>query len=552
MTEKRTERYRLFYGCLVFILIISLLSGCGKKEQGRSGDSAPESRKERNEIVVAVNSDTGSLDPAGMIALTYLAYSTAALDELVTYDAEGNLEYRAATSYEVNKNATEWTFHLREDALWSDGTPVTAEDFLNTMIRSLDPKSGNGYANYLFPIQNAEEIYNQEKSADTLGVEAPDEHTLIFHLKEPCVYFLDLLRLPVYTPSCIKYADETGSGWDQNPETNVSNGPFYLAAYEPGQYFVLKKNEKYWNAEEISMDQITYRFFDTQESMLMSYAAEEVDAAASLPASVMELYEGKDDLFVTDTIATRYIYPNLDVEPLDDVRVRKALNLAINREELCQIVGADTEPTYNLVAKYMKDKTTGEYFVDGADVPFSENVEEARNLLSEAGYPGGEGFPTLTYYYPSIEQDSDTAQVLKEQLKKNLNIDIELQAQELQVNYTERRAGNFDLCRMNWTADFSDPYTYLSMLLSNSTYNCSGIRDTQYDALVEQSNTEKDPVKRQKLMHEAEQLAVGEQFYIIPLYAMKSCNLIRPGLTGVRQNPATGSLEYRYAAWNEE
>ena len=105
---------------------------------------------------------------------------------------------------------------------------------------------------------------------------------------------------------------------------------------------------------------------------------------------------------------------------------------------------------------------------------------------------------------------------------------------------------------MNWTADFSDPYTYLSMLLSNSTYNCSGIRDTQYDALVEQSNTEKDPVKRQKLMHEAEQLAVGEQFYIIPLYAMKSCNLIRPGLTGVRQNPATGSLEYRYAAWNEE
>ena len=166
-----------------------------------------------------------------------------------------------------------------------------------------------------------------------------------------------------------------------------------------------------------------------------------MDVAVSLPSTVMDLYEGRNDLLVTEQIATRYIYFNLNVEPFDDVRVREAFNLAIDREELCRIVGADTEPTYNLVAKYMTDKNTGERFVDGADQPFEENVERARELLAEAGYPNGEGFPVLTYNYPTLEMDSDTAQVIKEQLKENLNIDIELKAQELQANYSSRYAG---------------------------------------------------------------------------------------------------------------
>lgn len=509
--------------------------------------AVPEENTEGKNITVAISSDTGAMDPAGSIALTYLSYSVSALDELLTYNEDGEIEYRAAESYEVNEDSTVWTFHLREDALWSDGSPVTSADFLNTITRALDPASGSGYAVYLFPIENAEEIYNGEAEADTLGVETPDDYTLIFRLEEPCVYFLDLLRLPVYTPSCAKYADSAESGWDRDPETSLSNGPFCLAEYVPDQYFVLNKNENYWNADEIKLDSITYRFFDDTQSMANAYEAGEVDVATSLSSAVMEAYEGAEDLLVTDQIATRYIYMNLNVEPLNDVRVREAVNLAIDREELCRIVGSDTEPTYNLVAKYMKDKATGEYFVDGASRSFEEDVERARELLAEAGYPDGEGFPELTYNYPTLEMDSDTAQVIQEQLKKNLNIEIKLEAQELQANYSTRYSGEFDLCRMNWTADFSDPYTYLSMLLSNSTYNCSGIQDEVYDGIVEQSNSETDPMKRSELLHEAEQIAVGEQFYIIPLYAMKSVNLVNPDISGIRQVAASGALEYRYA-----
>ena len=543
----RQKQYQYIW-LLIFSLMIGL-TGCGNSNAEKTTGSG---ETEKREITVATTSESGGLDPAGMIANTYLAYSLSALDELLVYDENGEIEYRGATSYETNEDGTVWTFHLREDAKWSDGSPVTAEDYRNTIERSLDPASGNGYANDLFFIENAEAIYNGDAEMDTLGVETPDDNTLIFHLSTPCVYFLDLLRLPVYTPSCHTYATAVGDGWDTNPETSVSNGPFCLKEYVSGQYFVLERNPYYWNQDAINLDEITYKFFDSQQAMQAAYETGEIDVAPGLLSTVMTEYEGQDDLLLTDAIATRYIYMNLSVEPLQDVRVRKALNLGLDRETLCKMIGEDTIPTYHLVAGAMMDKATGESFTEEVEQPFEENIKEAQELLKEAGYPNGEGFPELTYNYPALEMDADTAQALQQQWKENLGITIRLNAQELQVNYSERRAGNFELCRMNWTADFSDPYTYLSMLLSNSTYNCSGIQDEYYDGLIAQSDTETDVAARSELLHQAEQYAVGEQYYIIPLYNMKNVNLVNPEIDGIRQNPATGALEYRQAGWGKQ
>lgn len=543
----RQKRYQHIW-LLIFSLMIGL-TGCGNSNTEKTTGSG---EKEQQEITVATTSESGGLDPAGMIANTYLAYSLSALDELLVYDENGEIEYRGATSYETNEDGTVWTFHLREDAKWSDGSPVTAEDYRNTIERSLDPASGNGYANDLFFIENAEAIYNGDAEMDTLGVETPDDNTLIFHLSTPCVYFLDLLRLPVYTPSCHTYATAVGDGWDTNPETSVSNGPFCLKEYVSGQYFVLERNPYYWNQDAINLDEITYKFFDSQQAMQAAYETGEIDVAPGLLSTVMTEYEGQDDLLLTDAIATRYIYMNLSVEPLQDVRVRKALNLGLDRETLCKMIGEDTIPTYHLVASAMMNKATGESFTEEAEQPFEENIKEAQELLKEAGYPNGEGFPELTYNYPALEMDADTAQALQQQWKENLGITIRLNAQELQVNYSERRAGNFELCRMNWTADFSDPYTYLSMLLSNSTYNCIGIQDEYYDGLITQSDMETDVAARSELLHQAEQYAVGEQYYIIPLYNMKNVNLVNPEIEGIRQNPATGAMEYRQAGWGKQ
>ncbi len=589
---------------IVLLWVVGILcAGCGQaggawqggsSEVDESGQSVGDGTKK--EIIVATSSESGGLDPAGNIALTYLTYSVAALDELLTYDENGEIAYRAAVGYEVNDDFTVWTFHLRKNARWSDGSVVCAADFVNTMTRALKPESGSGYVNYLFPIQNAEAIYQGEAEMESLGVETPDPYTLIFHLERPCVYFLDLLRLPVYTPSSAKYAVATDGRWDKNPETSVSNGPFFLAEYVPEQYFVLEKNPYYWNADAMWLERMTFRFFDSQEAMAVAYESGAVDVACGVQSIMAEAYDGKEDLLITDMIATRYIYLNLNVKPLDDVRVRKALSLAVHRDELCEMAGAEAEPTDHFIAKYMVNKATGNYYVEevaglssggneegtppsseenvegmdtsfeeneegmdtsfeenvgGTDTSFEENVAEARRLLAEAGYPGGKGFPKLVYKYPSLELDADVAQILQEQWKQNLGIEVELQAQELQVNYSERKAGKFDLCRMNWTADFADPYTYLSMLLSNSPYNCSGICDARYDVLVRRSDAETDAKKRAELVEQAEMLAVGEACYVIPLFSVKNVNLVRPGIKGITQIPATGALELRHA-WREE
>lgn len=530
-----------------FITVVCLLTGMitGCQQQTTSNEKG-------SEIRIAVGSDTGSMDPAGEIALTYLSYAPSALDELLTFDKDGNIEYRGAVSYEKDETSTVWTFHLRKEAKWSDGTPVTAADYINTIKRALDPQSASKYAVYLYPIKNAKAVYEGKADIESLGVKAPDDLTLEFTLESPCVYFLDLLKLPVYMPSNAKEASESGSGWDKDPRKSLSNGPYCLEEYVPKQYFILKKNEYYWNPDAAKADRLVYRFFDDQQSTANAFEAKEVDVATGLQGNVIKQYEGRPELFVTDLIATRYMYPNLNVKPLDDVRVRKALALAIDRKTLCSLVGEDTEPTYALIAKYMTDKNTGKYYSQEMPDPFEENAQEARELLAQAGYPDGEGFPILKYSYPAIEMDTATAQVLKEQWKKVLNIDIELNPQELQAHYAARRAGEFDISRMNWTADFADPYTYLSMLLTDSTYNCSGIADEKYDKIVAASDVEQNPDRRLALIAQAQQLAVGDEFYAIPLFAMKGVHLVSTDIKGIGTIPSSGSLDFRGAYVEEK
>ncbi|HCW54791.1 MAG TPA: peptide ABC transporter substrate-binding protein [Clostridium sp.] len=515
--------------------------GCGgSSEKVAAGNS-------EKAITITTTAETGSLDPAGVSSYTYWSYQTYALDELVSYDKEGKPIYKAAESYDVNDDNSIFTFQLRKDAKWSDGTPVTAGDFINTITRALSPTCGSGYSDFLFCIKNAEEIYKGNATADTLGVKAVDDYTLEFDLKESCPYFIDLLRLPVFKPSCSKYATETGSGWDKKPDTSVGNGPYNLIEYVPQQYFVLGKNPNYWNKDKINLDKITFKMINDQQAQVNAYKTKEVDVATDLPYYIKDQYNGKEDFVTSPLITTKYLYPNITVKPLDDAKVRQAINLAINREEVCKAVGSNTVPTTNFVAKNMISKISGKKWVEETDPLFEEDVAKAQQLLAEAGYPNGEGFPKIQYMYPNVEIDSDTAQSVQAQLKKNLNIDVELVAQEMQVNIADRREHKFGLCRMSWTADFSDPYTYLSMHISNSSYNDNCVNDPEFDKLMAQSNTEKDPAKRNEILHQAEQELIGKQFYLVPLYSLEAYNLINPKITGYSYIPANGALDFTYA-----
>ena len=496
---------------------------------------------------IATFSGAGDLDPAGIAIDMWTEYCKMCVDPLIRFDADGNVVYEAAESYEVSEDGLVWTFHLRENGKWSDGSPVTAGDFINTIQRALNPDNGMSiYASVLYPIVGAQEARSGEGSLDDVAAVALDDHTLQFTLKAPCTYFTSLLTVGPFYPSKTGLATLEDPSWWKNPETSLGNGAYYLTEYADGDHYFLKKNPNYWNADAVNIDTVNVYLIYDQQALLAAYQTGEVDVATGLPDYIGEAYEGSDELFIWNMLTSKFILPNLSVAPLDDVRVREAIALGLNREEICAVIGADYIPSTSYVAELMMSNASSEYFSKEREPLFTENVAKAQELLAEAGFPGGEGFPTLTYTYPNSDKDALLAQAIQAQLKQNLGISIELNGVEDQVYSSTRADGTYDLIRHSWTADFNDPINYLDLYTSYSGGNYNGVNSPEYDALIEASNETTDQNERNDLLHQAERLLVGENFYVIPVTTQVYICLWNPRLTNVSINEK-GEPMYRYA-----
>ncbi|MGN1368152.1 MAG: peptide ABC transporter substrate-binding protein [Aristaeellaceae bacterium] len=496
---------------------------------------------------LATNSGAGDLDPAGIAIDMWTEYCKLCVDPLVRFDADGNMIYEAAESHEVSEDQLVWTFHLRKDAKWSDGSPVVAGDFINTIHRALNPENGMSiYAGVLYSIVGAQEARSGEGSLEDVAVVALDDYTLQMTLKAPCTYFTSLLTVGPFYPSKTGLATLDNPSWWKNPETSLGNGAFCLTEYVDGDHYQVKKNPYYWNADAVNIDTINVRLVYDLQAMLSAYQTGEVDVAIGLPDYIALAYAGSDELFIWNMLTSKFLLPNLNVEVLQDARVREAIAIGINRTEICAVIGSDYIPTTSYVAEFMLSNASSEYFSKEQAPLFVEDVAKAQQLLADAGYPGGKGFPTLTYTYPNSDKESLLAQALQAQLKQNLGITIELNGVEDQVYSSVRAEGSYELIRHSWTADFNDPINYLDLYTSYSGGNYNGVNSPEYDALIEASNRTSDQAERNRLLHQAEQLLVSENFYVIPVTTQVYICLWNPRLTNVAINEK-GEPMYRYA-----
>ena len=496
---------------------------------------------------LATFSGAGDLDPAGIAIDMWTEYCKLCVDPLIRFDENGEVVYEAAESYEVSDDQLVWTFHLRENGKWSDGSPVVAGDFINTIQRALNPDNGMSiYASVLYPIAGAQEARSGEGSLDDVAAVALDDYTLQITLKAPCTYFTSLLTVGPFYPSKTGLATLEDPAWWKNPETSLGNGAFFMIDYADGDHYTVRKNPYYWNADAVRLEEIDVQLIYDQQALLAAYQTGAVHVATGLPDYIGMSYQGSDELFIWNMLTSKFILPNLNVAPLDDLRVREAIALGIDRAQVCAVIGTDYIPSTSYVAEYMMSNASSEYFSKERDPLFTEDIEKAQALLAEAGYPNGEGFPTLTYTYPNSDKDSLLAQAIQAQLKMNLGIQIELNGVEDQVYSTTRADGSYDLIRHSWTADFNDPINYLDLYTSYSGGNYNGVNSPEYDALIEASNATSDQVERNDLLHRAEQLLVGENFYVIPIATQVYICLHSPNLTGVTVNEK-GEPMYRYA-----
>jgi oligopeptide transport system substrate-binding protein len=246
-------------------------------------------------------------------------------------------------------------------------------------------------------------------------------------------------------------------------------------------------------------------------------------------------------------LTSKFILPNLTVKPLDDVRVREAIALALNRADMCAVIGRDYIPSANYVAEFMLSTSTGKYFKDEQDPLFTEDILKAKQLLADAGYADGANFPALTYTYPNSDKDSLMAQAIKAQLKANLGIEITLNGEESQVYAQDKKDGNYQLIRHSWTADFNDPINYLNLYVTGSSSNYNGTANGDFDAAIAASDAASDPAVRNQALHDAQNILVRDNFYVIPCVTQVYYCLKNKNISNITFNDK-GEPLYRFAS----
>ena len=504
--------------------LVASLASCG----GDSKSKLPVKVNEQGEILeLSTNnqSETGEYDPAGAAAYVYFSHQSYTLDPLVTYTSDGIFKPATAEKWEISDDLLTYTFYIREDAKWSDGSKVTSADYKNTMIRALKPANGAWYVDFLFPIKGAKDAFDEKISLDEVAIDATDPSVLKITLESPCAYFLDMFaNVPTFMPSNTKYAKDEDKAWDMDPAKNLGNGPWYMAERHPGEYILYKKNPYYYDAANVNLLSIKMRFMDDDQAKSAAYQTGELTMLTGAPSSIAERYQGKPDLHFIQVPQTNYIMMNPNVAPFDNPKVRKAFALALNRKDIATVVGISCVPSTTFVGRFYHSKVDGTPWGELQGDLLDENLEEAKKLLAEAGYPNGEGLPTITYTYPSLAYEGDVAQVLQQQWKE-LGVTVELQALENEVYVAQRREKKDQLIRMQWYADYNDPTTWLSMYVTGNSLNDINWSNAKYDELMNASNLELDAAKRQAMLLAAEKVAVSEDTVICPLFTNNNTNL---------------------------
>ena len=436
-----------------------------------------------------------------------------------------------AESWEISDDGLVYTFHLRDNARWSNGDPHNAYDYVWSWWRALQPALGNLYAYMYFSIDNAKEYYEGEISDfEKVGVKALDDLTLQVTLKNPTPYFLQLLDhyslYPVHRATVEKFgtADQRGTRWTYEGN-HVGNGAFQLRDWKINRRVVVERNPYYWNADKVRLNNIVYYPTENAVTEERMFRAGQLHYSGTVPADKIAVYQDNNDpaLRINPYLGIYFYRINVRVPQLQDKRVRRALGMTIDRNQITQrILKAGQIPAYAMTPP----GTMGYY--PQSDLRFDPAV--ARQLLADAGYPNGEGFPTTEILYNTSEGHRKIAVAIQQMWKKHLNIDVTLLNQEWKVYLNSEAIGDYQISRAGWIGDYVDPNNFLDMFLCNGGNNRTGWCNPEYDQLILTDAAEaKTHAERLAIFTQAEKMLLADM-PVIPIYIYTSNNLVDPSV----------------------
>src|SRR5450830_361533 len=505
------------------------------------------------EVTYNLGAEPEGIDPAITTSLEAGNIEQQVFDGLTRLDNKDMPQPAIAKSWTISKDRKTYIFTLR-DAYWTNGTPVTAYDFEYAWKRALSPEAAAESAYNMYYVYGGEAfnasikvgtkyyvqavdakgnlltktvggkdvpVPNMAKEIDpskNIGVRALNAKTLKVYLQSPTTYFLNLTAIPTLMPVC-KAVVSTNAKWANNLTNYVTDGPFKLTQWSHNDKMVFVKNPTYWDKAAVKLTKITYYMVEDSSTALSMYQSGQLDASANVPLSELPKLVASGDVKILPYLGTEYYKFNVTKKPFNDVRVRKALSLAIDRKGITQSITKGGEvPALAFVPYGMPDALPGKDFRTLGGSYFKDNdIATAKALLAQAGYPNGKGFPAFTLLYNTSSAYKSVCEAIQQMWKKNLGITCTLRSEELGVFRNDREKLNYDVVRSNWFGDYIDPNTFLDMWVTHGGNNHSGWSNKSYDALITKTKVTVDPKARMATLHAAEKILMTD-VPIIPIY----------------------------------
>ncbi|PWD87259.1 ABC transporter substrate-binding protein [Ignatzschineria cameli] len=509
---------------------------------GAVGAEVPEGTKLHKEQKLIRNNgaEPQSLDPHKIEGVPEANLARDQFEGLVNIDLNGEIRPGVAESWE-NDDYRVWRFNLRKDAKWSNGDPVTAEDFVYSWKRLVDPNTASPYASYLqyAHVENVDDIVNGKADPDTLGVRALDDHTFEITLSEPIPYIDKLVghtsTVPVHRATVEKY----GNQWTA-PGNFVSNGAYKLKDWVVNERIVLQRNDQYWDNDKTVIDEVTFLAIPSEVTDVNRYRSGEVDMTNNaIPVDLFSRLQRDipDEVKISPSLCTYYYEINNEQAPFDDARVRAAVKLALDRDIIAnKVMGQGQTPAFGFTPPSTVDMEAIE--PEWFQLTQKERNEKAKQLLADAGY--GPGNPlSFTLLYNTSEAHRKVAIAAASILKQNAGIEVKLENQEWKTFLDSRHQGNYEVARAGWCADYNEPSSFLNIMLSTSSNNTSHYKSDAFDAAMRKSITAATEDDRVKAYQEAERI-LDEDSAIVPIYYYVSPRLVKPYVGGYSVNNPLG------------
>jgi oligopeptide transport system substrate-binding protein len=543
-----------------------IFAGCSKKAAAPASTTAAAPAQTTSGtpmINVSFGSEPQTIDPALNSAVDGAIYIHHFFEGLYTYKDNGKVAadqmdgavatpgLAAAPPTKV-KNAdgtVTLTYKLRPNLKWSDGSPLTAKDFVYSWQRLVNPTTAASYAYQIDQVVNAEKIRLTDPSKvnqqllDTLGIKALDDSTLQITLKTDCAYWADIAAFPATFPVQKATIDKNSDQWTFDPKTYVCDGPYMMKEWKHNSYILAEKNPYYWDAAHVDGPQeIKFSLMDNDNATLAAFKSGELDMIENVPADETPSLLADKTLHVAPYLGTYYISFNNKVKPFDDPKVREAFTLAVDRNYLVQQVTRTGEkPASGFVPSGEPDAAPGSDFRQvGGDYfsikpeDYAANCKKAQQLLADAGYPGGKGFPVVEYLYNTNDKHRAIAEALQNMWKNVLGINVNITNQDWAVFLATRKAQTYSgMARDGWIADYNDPINFLDMFTTGNGNNDTGYANPYYDKIINEVGQTADEAQRMKLMHQAEDMILGKDWSMGPLYFYTQPYMINPKLQGV-------------------